>query len=160
MTIRENIILALQGKRGMTKPISKKEQYEIADKYINMLRIKTPSPDVRVGMLSGGNQQKVLIAKWLATDPSMLLLDEPTRGIDVGAKAEIQKLIIELADDNKAILFISSEISEVTRCADTVYVYRDKTLVDKLSGDEITEENIFAAIADSSDKGTRLNSKV
>lgn len=156
MSIRENIVLALQGKRGMWKPIGKKEQYEIADKYIEMLKIKAPSADVLVGNLSGGNQQKVLIAKWLATDPSMLLLDEPTRGIDVGAKSEIQKLMIDLAAEGKAILFISSEISEVTRCADSVYIYRDKVLVNRLSMDEITENNIFSAIADAYHGADRL----
>ena len=157
MSVKENIILSLQCRRGLMKPISEKEKDEIVDQFIKVLSIKTPSSDQLVGNLSGGNQQKVLLAKWLATDPTMLLLDEPTRGIDVGAKAEIQKLIIRLADEGKALLFISSETSEVARCADDVYIFRDRKIVDQLSGETVSEQNILETIAGVRKEGNRTN---
>ena len=94
LTVRENIILAMQANLGWFKYLSLQEQYKIADKYIKLLNIATPSADQPVKNLSGGNQQKVILARWLATNPQLLILDEPTRGIDVGSKAEIQKLIL------------------------------------------------------------------
>ncbi len=111
------------------------------------LRIKAASPDQKVSELSGGNQQKVLLARWLATGPRVLLLDEPTRGIDVGAKAEVQALIDELAREGLGVLLISSELEELIDGADRVVVLRDGGVVDELSGDAITEENVLAAIA-------------
>jgi simple sugar transport system ATP-binding protein len=107
LTIRENIILALQARYGWIKFLPASKQYEIAQKYIDLLSIVTPSPDQLVKNLSGGNQQKVILARWLATNPQVLILDEPTRGIDVGAKAEIQKLVLDLVEEGKSILFIS-----------------------------------------------------
>ena len=103
LTIRENIILALQARYGWFKYLNTQKQYEIAEKYIQLLGIVTPSPDQLVKNLSGGNQQKVILARWLATNPQVLILDEPTRGIDVGAKAEIQKLVLDLAEEGKSI---------------------------------------------------------
>jgi galactofuranose transport system ATP-binding protein len=125
LTIRENIILALQARLGWFKFLSTPKQYEIAEKYIKMLGIVTPSPDQLVKNLSGGNQQKVILARWLATNPQVLILDEPTRGIDVGAKAELQRLVLELAEEGKSCLFISSELEEVLRCSHRVVVLRD-----------------------------------
>jgi len=129
LTVRENIILALQSSRGWLKYLSPSKQYEIADRYIQLLNIATPSADQPVKNLSGGNQQKVILARWLATNPRVLILDEPTRGIDVGAKAEIQKLVLELAEDGKACLFISSELEEVLRTSDRIVVLRDQEKV-------------------------------
>lgn len=151
MTIRENIVLSLQAKLGLFKQISKRKQRELADKYIELLRIKTPNGEQTVGNLSGGNQQKVLLARWLATDPDLLILDEPTRGIDVGAKAEILNLVLQLAEEGKSVLFISSEISEVIRCSDKVYVYKDRHIIDELSGDKLSEQVVLETIAQSSE---------
>ena len=126
LTIRENIILALQARYGWFKFIGAQEQYEIAEKYIKLLGIATPSADQLVKNLSGGNQQKVILARWLATNPQVLILDEPTRGIDVGAKAEIQKLVLQLAQEGKSIIFISSELEEVLRTSHRIVVMRDR----------------------------------
>lgn len=147
LTIRENIVLGLQGKLGLGKYLSMKQQLEIAKKYIKILNIATPSTEQLVGNLSGGNQQKVLLARWLATNPDLLILDEPTRGIDVGAKAEVQKLVLELAGDGKAVLFISSELDEMVRCCDRMAIYRDKTKIGELKGEEITEMKVMQTIA-------------
>jgi simple sugar transport system ATP-binding protein len=146
LTIRENIILAMQARLGWFKFLSKQKQYEIADKYIAMLNIATPSPDQLVKNLSGGNQQKVILARWLATDPKLLLLDEPTRGIDVGTKAEIQKLVINLAAEGMGCVFISSELEEVLRTSHRVVVMRDHEKVTELSG-EVAEREIMLAMA-------------
>lgn len=147
LTIRENIILALQGKRGMLKLLSRKEQQEIADRYIKLLNIKTHSSEQLVGTLSGGNQQKVVIARWLATDPELLILDEPTRGIDVGAKAEIMKNIVHLSNEGMAVVFISSEIDEMLRCCNRMAVYRDKVKVAELGENELSEHTMMKTIA-------------
>ncbi len=125
LTIRENIILALQARHGWFKFLNPQKQYEIAEKYIRLLGISTPSADQLVKNLSGGNQQKVILARWLATDPQVLILDEPTRGIDVGAKAEIQKLVLDLAEEGKSCVFISSELEEVLRTSHRIIVLRD-----------------------------------
>ncbi|MGI6084651.1 MAG: sugar ABC transporter ATP-binding protein [Acetivibrionales bacterium] len=147
MTIKENIILALQGRMGMFKLMPKSKQNEIAEKYIKALQVATPSSEQLVGNLSGGNQQKVLVARWLAMNPELLIMDEPTRGIDVGAKVEIQKLVVDLASEGTAVLFISSELDEVLRCATKTYVYRDKHIVGELSGEELVGSNIMKTIA-------------
>jgi len=147
LSVRENIILALQARQGAIKTLSRAEQEKLADKFIKLLGISTPGPEQLVMNLSGGNQQKVLLARWLATQPRLLILDEPTRGIDVGAKAEILKLVQSLREQGMAILFISSELEEVVRDAQRVIVLRDRARVGELSGDEITEENIMHTIA-------------
>jgi galactofuranose transport system ATP-binding protein len=134
LTIRENIILALQARYGWFKFLSKQKQYEISEKYIKLLGIVTPSPDQLVKNLSGGNQQKVILARWLATDPKVLILDEPTRGIDVGAKTEIQKLVMQLAEEGKSCVFISSEMEEVLRISDRIAVLRDRKKVAEYPG--------------------------
>jgi simple sugar transport system ATP-binding protein len=148
LTVRENIILALQANRGWFKFLSMQKQYEIAERYIKLLNIATPSADQPVGNLSGGNQQKVILARWLATDPQILILDEPTRGIDVGAKAEIQKLVISLAKDGKACVFISSELEEVLRTSHRIAVLRDREKVTEFSG-EVDEQKIMESMAGS-----------
>jgi galactofuranose transport system ATP-binding protein len=147
LSIRENIVLALQARQGVAKAISRRQQDEIVDKFINVLGISTPGPEQLVMNLSGGNQQKVLLARWLATQPRLLILDEPTRGIDVGAKAEILKLVQSLGKDGVSILFISSELEEVVRYAERVVVLRDRAKVGELSGGQITEEAIMHTIA-------------
>ena len=146
LSVRENIILALQAKRGMFKQLSRAKQEEIADKYIEMLQIKTASRETPIKQLSGGNQQKAIIGRWLATDPDFLILDEPTRGIDVGTKTEIQKLIIQLAGEGKSVMFISSEIEEMLRTCNRMAVLRDGQKVGELDG-ELTQERVMAAIS-------------
>jgi len=147
LSVRENIVLALQTKRGMFRTIPRAEAERIADRYIRELSIKTPSGAQPVKNLSGGNQQKVILARWLATDPELLILDEPTRGIDIGTKAEIQKLVVELAGGGMALVFISSEIDEMLRCCSRIVVLRDKKKVAELSLSEISEHNIMEYIA-------------
>jgi len=148
LTVRENIILAMQASKGWFKFLTQPEQYAIADKYIKMLNIATPSADQTVKNLSGGNQQKVILARWLATNPHILILDEPTRGIDVGTKAEIQKLVLSLAEEGKACVFISSELEEVLRTSHRIVVLREREKVAEFSG-EVEENTIIHAIAGS-----------
>jgi monosaccharide-transporting ATPase len=148
LTVRENIILAMQANLGWFKYLSMKKQYEIADKYVKLLNIVTPSADQPVKNLSGGNQQKVILARWLATNPRLLILDEPTRGVDVGAKAEIQKLVLLLAEEGKSCLFISSELDEVMRCGHRIVVLRDREKTAEFSGD-IDEHTIMHSIGGS-----------
>ena len=147
LSVRENIILAMQAKLGMFKKIPMSKQIEIADKYIEMLQIKTASRETLIKRLSGGNQQKVILARWLATDPDFLILDEPTRGIDIGTKTEIQKLVIKLAQEGKSIIFISSEIEEMLRTCNRMAVLRDGAKVGEIGGEEMTQEGVMHAIA-------------
>jgi len=147
LTIRENIVLALQGRMGIFNYINKKKQRELADKYIKLLGIVTPDAEKKVGELSGGNQQKVILARWLATEPEALILDEPTRGIDVGAKAEIMKLTLDLCEKGMAVAFISSELEEVVKLSNHVVVMRDKKKVAELTEDEADLDSILHAIA-------------
>ena len=146
LSIRENIILAVQAKRGMFRLLPRAEQEKIADKYIKEIQVKTPSMEVPISQLSGGNQQKVILGRWLATNPDFLILDEPTRGIDIGTKTEIQKLIIKLAKEGKAVIFISSEIEEMLRTCDRMVVLRDGVKVGEIE-DEMTQNSIMKAIA-------------
>jgi monosaccharide-transporting ATPase len=148
LTVRENIILAVQASRGWFNYLSTQQQYEIADRFIDLLSIVTPSPDQLVKNLSGGNQQKVILARWLATNPQVLLLDEPTRGIDVGAKAEIQKLVLSLAEEGKACVFISSELEEVLRTSHRIVVMRDREKVTEFAG-EVDEHTLMQSMAGS-----------
>jgi monosaccharide-transporting ATPase len=142
LTVRENIILALQASRGWFKYLSAQQQQATADRYIELLNIATPSADQPVKNLSGGNQQKVILARSLATNPQVLILDEPTRGIDVGAKAEIQRLVLELAEEGKSCAFISSELDEVFRTSHRIVVLRDQEKVTELTG----EEDVYAVM--------------
>ncbi len=148
LTVRENIILAIQASKGWFKYLSLQEQYELADKYIKLLNIATPSADQAVKNLSGGNQQKVILARWLAINPQILILDEPTRGIDVGTKAEIQKLVLVLAEEGKACVFISSELEEVLRTSHRIVVLREREKVAEFAG-EVDENTIIRAFAGS-----------
>lgn len=154
LTVRENIILALQANMGLFSGLTRKEQDEICDKYIDLLKIKVSGKEQKAGTLSGGNQQKLILARWLAMKPELLILDEPTRGIDVGAKSEIEKIIHKMSEDNQSVLFISSELEEIIRCSNRVVVLRDRFKVGELEGRDLTEEKIMNAIAkgDSGDK--------
>jgi len=146
-TVRENIILALQAQRGWLRPLSMKEQNQIADKFIKLLGIRTPSAEQEIQYLSGGNQQKVLLSRWLATHPRFLILDEPTRGIDVGAHAEIIRLIEKLCDEGLALLVISSELEELAGYADRIVVLRDRRHITQIEQDQISVPAIMTAIA-------------
>jgi simple sugar transport system ATP-binding protein len=148
LSIRENIVLALQARRGWFRYLRREEQYAIAEKYIQALHIVTPSPDQAVKNLSGGNQQKVILARWLATSPRLLILDEPTRGIDVGAKAEIQRLVLSLAEQGMSCIFISSELDEVLRTSHRIVVLRDRKKIGEFSG-EVQEQAIMKDMAGS-----------
>ena len=123
------------------------KQIEMADEYIRLLSIKTASRETLIKQLSGGNQQKVILARWLATNPEFLILDEPTRGIDVGTKTEIQKLVIKLAGEGKSLIFISSEVEEMLRTCNRLAVLRDGQKVGEIDGDEMTQEGVMKAIA-------------
>jgi len=147
LSVRENIFIAMQARRGMFKLLSKKEQIEFTDKYVNLLQIKAANLDGPVKQLSGGNQQKVILARWLLTKPEFLILDEPTRGIDVGTKTEIQKLVLKLAEEGMGIMFISSEVDEMLRTVSRMYILRDGELVGELSENEMTENQVMEAIA-------------
>jgi galactofuranose transport system ATP-binding protein len=147
LSVRENIILALQASKGWVRALSRKQQHQLADRYINALNIATPDAEKPIKFLSGGNQQKAILARWLAAQPRFLILDEPTRGIDVGAKFEIAKLMEQLAGEGMAILFISSELEEVVRSSHRVVVLRDRAKIAELSGSQISETQIMHAIA-------------
>ena len=147
LSVRENIIIALQAKRGLFKLMSRKEMEEAADKYIDLLQIKTANRETPIKSLSGGNQQKVIIGRWLLTNPEYLILDEPTRGIDIGTKTEIQKLVLNLADEGKAVTFISSEVEEMIRTCSRMAVLRDGKMVGELSDEELTQSTIMSTIA-------------
>ena len=148
LSIRENIILALQSNMGILKYLPMKKQVEISEKYVELLKIATPSIEKRIDNLSGGNQQKVILARWLATNPKLLILDEPTRGIDVGAKSEIMKLVMKLASEGITIIFISSELQEMVKCCDRILVLRDRMIISELKGGEIQEDFIMKTIAE------------
>ena len=148
--MRDNIVLALQADRGWFRPIPKKRQDELTQSYIQALNIRPGNPDALVRNLSGGNQQKVLLARWLAIAPHLLILDEPTRGIDIGAKAEIQKLVFNLAENGMSVLFISAELEEVLRLSHRVLVLRDRHVVADLENDGLTVDALLALIADGS----------
>ena len=148
LSVRENIVLALQAKQGWFKTLSRKRQEEIADEMITALRIVTPDSNKMVGELSGGNQQKVILARWLAAQPEFLILDEPTRGIDVGAHAEIIQIIKRLCGEGMALLVISSELAEIVDYSHRVVVLRDRQKLTELTDDDITEQRIMQAIAE------------
>ncbi len=149
LSVRDNIILSMQALRGWSRKISHAEAEKICDYYIKQLGIKTPSGDTLAGSLSGGNQQKMLLARWLAINPKVLILDEPTRGIDVAAKAEIMNTVLQLAQQGMSIIFISSEIEEVLRVSARVLVMRDrKQAALKVNDENLTQKAIVGIIAD------------
>lgn len=133
--------------KGFFKPFSKAEANKFAEEYINLLGIKTASADTPIKSLSGGNQQKVILARWLLTHPEYLILDEPTRGIDVGTKIDIQKLVLKLASEGMSVTFISSETDEMLRTCSRLVVMRDRKVVGELSGDDLTQNMIMSTIA-------------
>ncbi len=147
LSVRENLILALQAKRGAARALARSEQHTLCEHYIRALRIKTADTETPIRNLSGGNQQKVLLARWLATHPSVIILDEPTRGIDVGAKAEIEQLIAKLRADGLAVLFISSELDEIVRNSTRVLVLRDRRPAGEFSGAQIAVPTLMHAMA-------------
>lgn len=147
LSVRENIVIALQGKLGWFSALNRDEQLEIAGKFGEAMDIRAASLDMPVKLLSGGNQQKVILSRWLATDPAFLILDEPTRGIDVGAHAEIVRTINRLRDDGLALVVISSELDEVVAYSSRIVVMRDRELVAELSGQNINPGVIVQAIA-------------
>lgn len=147
LSVRENIILALQVLKGFFKPFTRAEANKFAEEYIKLLGIKTASADTPIKSLSGGNQQKCILARWLLTKPEYLILDEPTRGIDVGTKVDIQKLVLKLASEGMSITFISSETDEMLRTCSRLIVMRDRKVVGELKGDELTQSMIMSTIA-------------
>jgi simple sugar transport system ATP-binding protein len=147
LSVRENVILALQAKRGVFRTLTRQRQQEIADSFIRQLGIKARDAEVPVSTLSGGNQQKAILARWIATDPRMLILDEPTRGIDVAAKLEILQQVMGLRDGGMAVLFISSEMEEVIKYSDRIAVMRDRRKVGELDASQADEHTVFEMIA-------------
>ena len=152
LSVRENIILALQVLNGFWKPFTRAEAEKFADEYIKLLQIKTASQDTPIKSLSGGNQQKAILARWLLTNPQYLILDEPTRGIDVGTKVEIQKQVLKLAEQGVSVTFISSEIQEMLTVCSRLIVMRDRKIVGELNGNELSQDNIMKTIAGGSEK--------
>ncbi|MFJ3999527.1 sugar ABC transporter ATP-binding protein [Streptomyces parvus] len=148
LSVRENIVLAAMPRLSRAGIVSRAKQDRIVDIFMKRLRIKASSPEQKVGELSGGNQQKVLLARWLCLEPKVLLLDEPTRGIDVGAKAEVQSLIDELAREGLAVLLISSDIEELIEGADRIVVLRSGAVAGELAGDEVDESRLLEVLAD------------
>ncbi|WP_433559511.1 sugar ABC transporter ATP-binding protein [Pseudonocardia xinjiangensis] len=147
LSVRANIVLAMQASRGWMRRIPRRKQDELARRWIELLDIRPADPDALLGNLSGGNQQKVLLARWLITQPRLLILDEPTRGIDVGAKAQIQALVAEQARQGTAVVFISAELDEVVRLSDRVLVLRDRRPVAQLAGEDVELDRVMELIA-------------
>ncbi|OZM81649.1 sugar ABC transporter ATP-binding protein [Pseudonocardia sp. MH-G8] len=147
LSVRANIVLAMQASRGWMRRIPRRRQYELARRWIELLDIRPADPDALLGNLSGGNQQKVLLARWLIMQPRLLILDEPTRGIDVGAKAQIQSLVAEQARQGTAVVFISAELDEVVRLSDRVLVLRDRRAVAELAGEDVAVDRVMELIA-------------
>ncbi|MGA1804325.1 galactofuranose ABC transporter, ATP-binding protein YtfR [Rhizobium sp. HT1-10] len=152
LSIRENIVVALQARRGWARPLSRSEQNSIADRYIKALDIRTTDREKPIRLLSGGNQQKAILARWLATNPSFLILDEPTRGIDVGAHAEIIHLIEDLCKQGMSLIVISSELDELVAYSTRVIVLRDREHIAELTGADISANRIIESIAGTSSK--------
>ncbi len=148
LSIRENIMLAVQSRKGFMKPMSHQEQVDLANKYIKLLGIATPDCEKKAGELSGGNQQKVILARWMAAEPKVLILDEPTRGIDIGAKAEIQRLMLEMCGSGVSVIFISSELDEIIRCSNRIVIMRDRAKVAEVDGANCTQNDILKIIAE------------
>ncbi len=147
LSVEENLTLVVQAKRGLWRKLGKRARQEIVDHFVEALQIKVPDIGRPVQTLSGGNQQKVILARWLATEPQVLLLDEPTRGIDVGAKFEVANIIDQMSSQGVAVVFVSSELDETVRSCARVYVLRDQRLVGELLAEDVNEQKIMAMIA-------------
>jgi ribose transport system ATP-binding protein len=150
-SVRENLTLAALPSMTRMGVVSRTQQKEIVDKFIGRLGIKTSGPDQKIRELSGGNQQKVLLARWLCKNPKFMIMDEPTRGVDIGAKGEIQKLVAELANDGLGVLMISSELEELVEGSDRVVVMRDGELAAEIPRSQLSQEAIINAMAESND---------
>lgn len=148
LSIRENIMLAVQARKGFMKPMTRQEQTDLANKYISLLGIASPDCEKKAGELSGGNQQKVILARWMASEPKVLILDEPTRGIDIGAKAEIQRLMLEMCGSGVSVIFISSELDEIIRCSSIIIIMRDRDKVAEIDAASCTQQDILRIIAE------------
>ena len=153
LSVRENIIIAIQAKRGVLRRLTRKEAEKYAEEYIKLLSIKTPGDETPIRSLSGGNQQKVILARWLLTNPEFMILDEPTRGIDVGTKTEIQKLILKLAAEGKSVAFISSELEEMLRTCSRMVVMRDHNKIGELTGIDLNQDKVMQTIAGAESTG-------
>ncbi|MBW7906731.1 MAG: sugar ABC transporter ATP-binding protein [Phycisphaerae bacterium] len=151
LSVRENVLLALQGRRGLFRRLAWRRQVELVDRLIAALDIRVVSREQPVSSLSGGTQQKVLLARWLATEPRLLILDEPTRGIDIGAKGEIMRLVRRMHADGVALLLISSEFEELAASCARIAVMRDRAKVAELAGAEVSPERIRRAITGGAD---------
>jgi simple sugar transport system ATP-binding protein len=147
LTVRDNIVLALQARRGWVRRLPRRTADELVDKWIKALDVRPADPDALIRNLSGGNQQKCLLARWLITEPRLMILDEPTRGIDVGAKAQIQRLVVDLAQDGMAVVYISAELEEVLRLSDRVAVLRDHHKIAELPRAEASVGKVMELIA-------------
>jgi len=148
LTVAENIVLGIQARRGWLRPLRRGERETLVAEYISALGVRPADPGMVVQNLSGGNQQKVLLARWLATAPQLIILDEPTRGIDVGAKADIQRKVAELSRAGLSVVFISSELEEVVRIAQRIVVMRDRRKIGELDAHDTSVDDVVAAIAD------------
>ncbi|MBL9148594.1 MAG: sugar ABC transporter ATP-binding protein [Phycisphaerae bacterium] len=155
LSVRDNLITALQAQRGILRRVGRREAAALADRLIASLRIKAPSASTPIARLSGGNQQKVLLARWLATDPRVLLLDEPTRGIDIGAKADVLALVASLREKGLAVVFVSSELEELAAACGRVVVLRDRRSVAQLRGADVDPSAMLAAVAAAPEGGAR-----
>ncbi|GHE13927.1 sugar ABC transporter ATP-binding protein [Klenkia taihuensis] len=152
LTVRDNVLLALQARRGWLRRIPRKQGDELVAKYMQALDVRPADPDALIRNLSGGNQQKVLLARWLLTEPRLLLLDEPTRGIDIGAKAQIQALVSQLAAEGMSVVFVSAELEEVLRISDRITVLRDHRAVADVPGSTATLDSVVDLIASGGDR--------
>jgi simple sugar transport system ATP-binding protein len=147
LTVAENIVLGIQARRGWRRKIRKAEMDAVVGEYMEALGVRPANPNAIAATLSGGNQQKVLLARWLATAPQLIILDEPTRGIDVGAKADIQRKVAELSAAGLSVIFISSELEEVLRLAQRVLVMRDRRAIGELDSSEVGLNDLIDYIA-------------
>ena len=147
LTVAQNIILGIQARRGWMRPVRRSEQDAVVAEYMKALDVRPADPNLPAASLSGGNQQKVLLARWLATAPELIVLDEPTRGIDVGAKADIQRKVAELSEEGLSVIFISSELEEVLRLAQRVIVMRDRRRIGELSSADVDLDGLIEYIA-------------
>lgn len=153
LSVRENIMLAVQARRGWLRRVPAREVDQLVKTYMERFSVRPNDPDRPIRLLSGGNQQKVLLGRWLATNPDLLLLDEPTRGIDVGAKADIQETVAELAEGGMGVVFISSELEEVVRLSERIVIIKDHHKVGEvINGAEVTAESIVSIIAAESEE--------
>jgi simple sugar transport system ATP-binding protein len=147
LSVADNLLLVVQARRGWLRPLARKKMRALVEEQIEKLRVKTPNPSTPINNLSGGNQQKLLLARWLVSDPKLLLLDEPTRGIDIGSKLEIRKLVTDLAHRGMSFVFTSAELEEMVGTCNRVVVLRDRRAVATLEGQDVTEQTIMSNIA-------------